>query len=253
MPSGISLHVPLFASTPHDLQVPVHALSQQTPSAQNPLLHSMPSLHIVPLHFAMQYVPPQSTPPSSPFCTLSLHEMHFSWSQLGFVPVLQSLLTKHSTQMAMLLHTPPLQLAPGCALVVIGVPLLQPSMVHMLPSNGGVSVSSLTCMVLPMPSQASVLQSPFVGSLIFMPAGANATVQTFIIEQDQLAHGVSAGQSPGFMHMIPPLELLDDEDELDDDDDDDDDAPPPAPAVPLDELELLLSPALPPVALLGSN
>lgn len=55
------------------------------------------------------------------------------------------------------------------------------------------------------------------------------------------------------MHFMPPLELLDDEDELEDDEEDDDEAPPPAPAVPLDELELALSPALPPVALLGSN
>lgn len=73
--------------------------------------------------------------------------------------------------------------------------------------------------------------------------------------QDQLIHDVSLGQSPLLLQGIPPLELLDDEEDDEDEDEDDDedaDAPPP-PAVPLDELELFSAPPLPPVAGPGSN
>lgn len=66
----------------------------------------------------------------------------------------------------MLLQTPLLllQLAPGAAFVISGMPLLQPSIVHMLPSKGGVSLSSSTTTTLPLPSHESRLQSPLVGS-----------------------------------------------------------------------------------------
>ncbi len=105
--SGMFVQIPLVASMPHDLHVPVHDVSQQIPSAQKLLKHSMPSAHVAPLHFFAHFVPPQSTSPSSPFFMPSLHEMQFSWKQLGFVPVLQSPSPIHSTHMAMLLHLPP--------------------------------------------------------------------------------------------------------------------------------------------------
>jgi len=71
-------------------------------------------------------------------------------------------------------------------------------------------------------------------------------------------HGVSFGQSPLFIHIVPPLELLelvadeeDDEEDVDPEEDDEEDELPP---VPLDELELpATSPPAPPVALPGSN
>jgi hypothetical protein len=79
-----------------------------------------------------------------------------------------------------------------------------------------------------------------------------AKVATHIMSvHAHVAHALSAGQSGFFVHAMAPLELL-----LEDEEDEDDEPPPPpAPATPLDELELLLlpSPALPPVALPGSN
>jgi len=68
-----------------------------------------------------------------------------------------------------------------------------------------------------------------------------------MLVQAHVVHASSMGQSGFFEQGMPPelLELLDDDEE--------DDASPPAPAEPLEELELALAPALPPVALLGSN
>ncbi len=253
-PSGISEQVPMVARL-QAWHSPVHAVSQQTPSAQKLLLQSMAAAHVSPLHF-VGHEPPQSIPVSSPFIVPSLHETHCSCTQRGFVPVLQSPSATHSTHMAMLLQTPPLQPEPTGSFVVIGTPLLQLSVVHMLPSTGGVSLSSLMVVVPPMPSHASVLQSPFVGSLMGIPSGRKASVHMPMV-QDQLMHGVSFGQSPLFMHG-PPLELLEllellDEAAEEDDEEEDDDDEPPAPAVPLDELELFSAPALPPVAVFGSN
>ena len=65
----------------HDRQLPVHAVLQQTPCAQNPLLHSPPAMQAAPrglrpqlcavqtlpieqsalvMHVAMQLLPPQT-------------------------------------------------------------------------------------------------------------------------------------------------------------------------------------------------
>jgi hypothetical protein len=113
-------------------------------------------------------------------------------------------------------------------------------------------------MILPAPSQASVMQSPFVGSLMVVPFGVS-TEPHMPIMQDQFSQAVSLGQSPELLQGVPPLELLellellDEDDDEDADDDDDDDEAPPAPAEPLEELELTSAPALPPLAVEGSN
>jgi hypothetical protein len=257
--SGTFVQVPTVPARLHDLQVVSHALLQQTVSAQNPLLQSIAAAHVAPSHFFM-HEPPQSMPVSSPFIMPSLHEMHAPITHVGCVPTVQSASAKHETQLPIASHfLPPPHPAPTLANFVSGTPLLQPSIVHMFPSNGGISLLSMTEMMLPAPSQASVMQSPFVGSLMVVPFGANVEPHMPIMH-DQFSQAVSGGQSPELLHGVPPLELLEllelldeDDDEDADDDDDDDEVPPPAPAEPLEELELTSAPALPPLAVEGSN
>jgi hypothetical protein len=76
MPSGMFVQTPMVAARLHDLHVVVHALLQQTPSAQKELSQSAFTAHVSPSHF-LQCVPPQSKPVSSPFCMSSLQEMHW--------------------------------------------------------------------------------------------------------------------------------------------------------------------------------
>jgi hypothetical protein len=47
-PVGTGLQVPALAASAHDRQVPVQALSQQTPWAQKPEAHSVPSAQAAP-------------------------------------------------------------------------------------------------------------------------------------------------------------------------------------------------------------
>ena len=48
MPAATGLQVPALPATSQASQAPVHAVSQQTPSTQLPLLHSRPVTHAVP-------------------------------------------------------------------------------------------------------------------------------------------------------------------------------------------------------------
>ena len=63
-PLATRVHVPLLPATPvsaaeHALQLPVHAVLQQNPSTQSPLLHSRaPVLHVAPEDFLATHAPP---------------------------------------------------------------------------------------------------------------------------------------------------------------------------------------------------
>ena len=46
----------------HDMQVPAHAVRQQTPCAQKPLLHSVPAPHDAPSGFSPQLDAVQTLP-----------------------------------------------------------------------------------------------------------------------------------------------------------------------------------------------
>ncbi len=124
-----------------------------------------------PLHFLHE--PPQSTPVSSPFIVPSVHDTHIPLKQVCPAPA-HPLSFTHSTHVPLPSHCLlPSHVVPAVANFFSGMPLLQLSMVHMLPSSGGVSLSSLTVIVPPIPSQTSVLQSPLVGSLTGVPCCLN--------------------------------------------------------------------------------
>ena len=53
-PAGIGVHVPVEPVRLHAVHVPVQAVSQQTPFAQFPEVHSEPAPHVVPLDFFWQ-------------------------------------------------------------------------------------------------------------------------------------------------------------------------------------------------------
>ena len=46
----------------HDMQFPVHAVRQQTPCAQNPLLHSLPAVQALPSGLSPQLDAVQTLP-----------------------------------------------------------------------------------------------------------------------------------------------------------------------------------------------
>jgi len=117
VPEAMSLHVPMALQA---LQVPVHALSQQTPSAQKLLVQSAPIEHMSPSHF-LQNEPPQSVPVSSPFFMPSLHEMHLFMMHFALVPE-QSASSTHSTHIPLASHTPPGHIVPAGRGGNIGVP-----------------------------------------------------------------------------------------------------------------------------------
>ena len=62
LPSAIAPQTPSppipFFKPEHAWQLPVHAVVQQTPSAQNPSLHSCASEHAVPAIFCVVHLPP---------------------------------------------------------------------------------------------------------------------------------------------------------------------------------------------------
>ena len=62
-PFGTNEHVPGAAAVLHDLHVSLHAVLQQTPSAQNPLEQSPPHPHPCPLAFFIAPVPLHATAP----------------------------------------------------------------------------------------------------------------------------------------------------------------------------------------------
>jgi hypothetical protein len=61
-PAGTVEQVPPVPVSEHDMQVPVHAVLQQTPCAQNPLLHSPPAVHAAPSGFSPQLDAVQTLP-----------------------------------------------------------------------------------------------------------------------------------------------------------------------------------------------
>jgi len=117
-------HVPALPLILQDLHVPVHETSQQTASAQKPLLQSAPAAQAAPLHLA-QALPPQSTPVSSP----------------SIMPLL------HKLQTPLALHVPPGHVVPTGTGLTIGKPLLHVALVQGLPSSGGTSASYLLSIV----------------------------------------------------------------------------------------------------------
>jgi hypothetical protein len=56
-PDGRGAHVPAMPTRLHALQASVHAVSQQTPSAQNPLRQSLPHVHACPFATCIPPVP----------------------------------------------------------------------------------------------------------------------------------------------------------------------------------------------------
>jgi hypothetical protein len=58
-PAGMDEQVPLLAVSAHDWQVPVQALAQQTPWAQNPELQSVAPVQTAPIGFFEQALPMQ--------------------------------------------------------------------------------------------------------------------------------------------------------------------------------------------------
>jgi hypothetical protein len=54
MPLGTLVHAPTVPATAQERQVPVHAVSQQTPCAQFPELHSAAPAHAAPIGFSPQ-------------------------------------------------------------------------------------------------------------------------------------------------------------------------------------------------------
>jgi len=54
--------VPPVPVSAHDMQFPVHAVRQQTPCAQNPLLHSLPAVQTAPSGFRPQLDAVQTLP-----------------------------------------------------------------------------------------------------------------------------------------------------------------------------------------------
>ena len=73
----------------------------------------------------------------------------------------QSEATTHATQAPTPSHTPPGQVVSAISSTCVGPLLVQPSVVHALPSSA-ISVSSSSGMVLPAPSHTAILQSPGV-------------------------------------------------------------------------------------------
>jgi hypothetical protein len=98
VPAAIGPHVPSlpwpFRAAVQAWQVPVQAVSQHTPSAQLPLVQSLPALHFFPLAQRVGHPavgPPQSTSVSPPSFVPSLHET-IPWhpSEMGPPQVLPS-------------------------------------------------------------------------------------------------------------------------------------------------------------------
>jgi hypothetical protein len=61
-PAGTVEQVPPVPVSAHDMQVPVHAVRQQTPCAQKPLLHSVPAPQDAPSGFSPQLDAVQTLP-----------------------------------------------------------------------------------------------------------------------------------------------------------------------------------------------
>ena len=51
VPVGTFVQVPRLPPTAHDWQVPAHAVAQQKPCWQNPVMHSVPAPHAIPVGF----------------------------------------------------------------------------------------------------------------------------------------------------------------------------------------------------------
>ena len=60
--AGIAVQTPRLPASAHDVQIPVHGPAQQTPWAQNPLLHSLPAAHAAPSGLRPQLVAVQTLP-----------------------------------------------------------------------------------------------------------------------------------------------------------------------------------------------
>jgi len=58
------MHCPSLPAIAHDRQVPLHAVAQQTPCAQNPEAQSLAVLHGVPGGFGPQLPLTQAAPPT---------------------------------------------------------------------------------------------------------------------------------------------------------------------------------------------
>ena len=61
-PAGTVEQVPPVPVSAHDMQFPVHAVRQQTPWAQNPLLHSVPAPQAAPSGLRPQLMVVQTLP-----------------------------------------------------------------------------------------------------------------------------------------------------------------------------------------------
>ena len=121
VPSGIAVHVPTLPGRLHAWQVPLHAVSQQTPSTQLPVEQTVPSVPQLPP--GPRQVRWHAPAPSHAF----MHEPTLAQSPLGSVPAaanwlpqpfMSQMLTVHAavgggqTTPVPPLHTPPTQVVP---------------------------------------------------------------------------------------------------------------------------------------------
>lgn len=75
VPAGRGVQVPALPLSAHETHAPLHAVSQQTPSAQKPLTHSHPSVQAPPPCFARQA-------PALHQLVAVLHSEPQAWAQL---------------------------------------------------------------------------------------------------------------------------------------------------------------------------
>jgi hypothetical protein len=60
VPAGTGVHIPRLPTTAQDMQVPLQAVAQHTPSVQIPLAHSSLPPHAVPITFRPHETPLQT-------------------------------------------------------------------------------------------------------------------------------------------------------------------------------------------------
>jgi hypothetical protein len=144
----------------------------QVPEEQTPLTQSVPPWQVLPSGHGAQIPPPQSTAVSLPFFTPSAQLA--AWQvPAEQTPLAQSEPETHWTQEPAPSHrTPPLEVhtEPAGLGDWPGTPATQRPTLQSLLADGR-SPSSLAAARCPLPSHWFDLQSPGVGSLIFVPTG----------------------------------------------------------------------------------
>jgi hypothetical protein len=189
-PAVMFVHVPTLPMALHVRQAAVHAVAQQTPSMQKPLVHSADIAHIWPSSFlhvprpSHEFVPIQPGKssfalgtfvhvPTLPATLQALHvPAHVALQQTPSTqkPLKQSPAAPQTAPLIFLQAPAPLQTVPPVCIHAVltgsngfeGLPCaLHVSCVHWLPSTGR-SLGSTDVTMLPMPSHSMTLQSMLV-------------------------------------------------------------------------------------------